>query len=418
MRRSIVLLPLLALAACQAATNPDELDPLADAGAFCDSVFDVLLTRQVECGVFADALLRAEYPSYVAFCGLIGDSAEAGRMGFDREKAEACLALVRAAACESADGALEGEACDEVFFGKVPAGGTCSLDGDCAAETAGCFYGATCPGVCKAYGGPGASCGSAGDPSCDADLYCNANGACEARLPVDALCLDNEWACAQGAYCAATLTPPVCRPMAQEGESCVARPCDGESPRDLFCQDGTCAATPVAAGETCDSDWQCEATAFCQLDVEQRGKCVRRQESGACTDDEACVANARCVKASSTAVEGSCRELARVGESCTAGENLCVFGAACDGDAIGRSGTCRAWPGEGGTCGILSGEVVGCTGSYCAGADEDGIGTCEAWKRPGESCTHFNECGPEGTEFGAWCDERDGVCVEPGVCAD
>jgi hypothetical protein len=147
----------------------------------------------------------------------------------------------------------------------------------------------------------------------------------------------------------------------------------------------------------------------------QQGTCRPRTESGSCAWTSDCTPDARCVKTSPTAAEGACRAFARVGEGCTAGENLCVFGASCDAVDAGAAGACRAWPGAVGTCGLVSGEVVGCTAAWCDGA-ADGLGRCQSWKAAGETCGHSRECGPEGADFGGWCDEETHTCVEPGLC--
>jgi hypothetical protein len=125
--------------------------------------------------------------------------------------------------------------------------------------------------------------------------------------------------CPEGTWC---LSPgdaaggaPACRPLAQAGESCAARPCAGEK---LLCSDGIC--RPLGApGDAC-------------------------KDSGRCLPWTTCVG-------------GTCRAKSRPGEVCSHTDD-CTSGAC-------TSGTCAAAPRKHPCNTPIADDVYGCIDNPC-----------------------------------------------------
>ncbi|MFW5741574.1 MAG: hypothetical protein ACOC1F_14565, partial [Myxococcota bacterium] len=110
----------------------------------------------------------------------------------------------------------------------------------------GIFCNAT-EGRCEALRATDESC-SFHEP-CVENAYCNTEGVCAARLPVDSPCTTPHGdECAQGTYCDADAM--TCAPQLADGASCtVSGACQSGSCVDGRCEDGTQPGAHVVCGD-------------------------------------------------------------------------------------------------------------------------------------------------------------------------
>jgi hypothetical protein len=171
------------------------------------------------------------------------DSVAAKRMSYDQTDTQACLSALGAAASACDPNAfwaasLTGGACDVLpfFTGLAPAGGDCTMDGDCAIAAS------TCAPV-------DAGMGQEGPPS---DVITGA-ATCVSPQAIGMTCTENN--CAAGSCCSYSYTGSTCLAYVAEGAMCVEgcdmTPCD---PAADYCDSmGTGVCQPlIASGGTCN----------------------------------------------------------------------------------------------------------------------------------------------------------------------
>lgn len=164
------------------------------------------------------------------------ESREAGRMGFNMEKAAACINALRDAACEQGltERQIQPKACAELDIPLMDAGEDCMLDNNCHSNRCeGAIYDefnlVHTMGTCLPVVGLGTPC--EWDIECEVGLICSAKynpetgeriGVCRAYSGDGEPC-DSQRACAEGTYCmvsAEALEDGVCKAYAAPGEPC------------------------------------------------------------------------------------------------------------------------------------------------------------------------------------------------------
>lgn len=192
---------------------------------------------------------------------------------YDPQSAGNCIEAVKqaAAGCSTLD-IDGGQACLNVYRGKLPEGAECNSSIECAAPPVG---DASCEG--ELQGVPGHCVvdkrGAAGDAcyaTCTQDgssTGCGSSGG----DPKSASCYTND-----GLYCNAAY---VCEKLAALGAACQNDGCVSGA----YCDSGTCALLPVA-GESCGNGYSCAPGAYCQ-----GGSCMPTKSAGeACTSYDEC----------------------------------------------------------------------------------------------------------------------------------
>jgi len=211
-----------------------------------------------------------------------------GRLAFDAQYADECLARVAAARCRSQTPALED--CLNAFHGTVAPGGGCiwtldcangscppsracvarvGVDGVCQSDEEceaglwcsslrcvaqgsegsdcvndrGCGYGLSCVvGRCRSQGDPGAPCME--DNHCLVGLFCDGMPShCAPQLPIGGAC-GSDHACQDGLVCVGRSFDPMthgvtgpgtCVRYADVGEACDSTRLESRCPSDMFC---------------------------------------------------------------------------------------------------------------------------------------------------------------------------------------
>ena len=242
----------------------------------------------------------------------LASAIDAGHVLYDPSGLPACLAELRALACDVVAVRFPGP-CANVLVPNVGPGGECLIDAEC--EGAAICEGdaeRTCPTTCRPRAAQGVAC--RGSAQCQDGLTC-ADGVCQ-RPPQQGMACGG----ASGVECAF-------------GFVCVG----GDAARS-----GACArlrALRVAAeGDACDAQGE------------------------RCEDGLSCVAQGgsmRCAK--SAALDGPCRPGA---------PDPCPSGAYCEFDAAADAGVCRELPGAGEPCAVDArcGAGFVCLGDATAGA--------------------------------------------------
>lgn len=320
MARGLAVVAALALAACGGGKKAPEAEvQQQEAVSWCKSFFDTQAARSVvACAQGSAAYAEALKADAVVLCevaipSLLQDA------GFDKAQAELCLAALAALPCDAWAGASDPlvaadgvPSCQGVLRGRVPVGGACDADIDCAGGW--CAIGSSCPGQCRARTPDGQACGTGtrcemgracafreGGPicvargadgdacPCKASLYCDQT-VCRSRKAVGGSCaVAGSYECAWGLAC--TGTPPTCQRAVGPAGSCAAgEPCAVGT----WCAAGTCTDLP-GVGQPC-ADGGC-----------RRGYCDAQQV---------------------------CRTLRLPGESCTSAKECLTW---CDG-STGKCG--------------------------------------------------------------------------------
>ena len=308
------------------AANIEDL-PNAYAQATCD-VFE-------ECfGSFADDVfgscvefLRSQIEDQTL--PLWESAIAAGTLEYDGAAANRCLDAVRGASCAAVT--LEPAACTDVFVGSVATGSSCATSEECAGD-AYCLVESMCPGTCTATVGSGMPCGD--DEECSTDLVC-IDGTCGSPVGEGASCVDDD-ECAGFLSCfndRCTSLPDLA--TAGSGDSCdpdagvLCRPglscvvvgfdlmtetvmweCVGSSSSGGACNFG--APDPCPSGQACDAD--IGSGSF-------EGTCQQLPTAGMPCEVQ-CATDLECI-------DGTCRELQRLGSSCTSGEEC--YSSECSG---------------------------------------------------------------------------------------
>ncbi|MBK9000045.1 MAG: hypothetical protein IPM35_30370 [Myxococcales bacterium] len=226
------------------------------------------------------------------FVGLFGGLVDKGTVKYDASAAGACMGQVPAYAKGCLQGSLDSAACESVFVGTVPQGGTCTQSAECVAPPGGdadcdqgkCveekrgLAGDACGWTCTEQGSSTSCSGTSGDSNTrcftNDGLYCeSSSNTCKQRVAIGAGPCDSAASCVDGA----------------------------------FCQSQTCTAQK-AVGEACTDHDECTSSAYCEQ------TCLTKKPLGAaCTDDfadEECADGAceggKCVKDSNSSVGMFC----------------------------------------------------------------------------------------------------------------
>jgi len=409
-------LAVAALLATGCIPDTNGLDPLRSAASVCPVLFDLLTAKLAECEGFAPSLADATYASASGSCASIAAAEQAGRIGYDRALAQACVDQLAAPGCAQ----LENACNDPPFLPRVGVGGVCGTELECTSASAGCYSPSlTCPSHCLAPGGAGASC-SGIDPPCGSTLYCDSTSlTCKARVDFGASC--SSVPCLPGLYCDLSLS--ICQTQLPQGS-----PCGGygqcSDAQGLFCDMNVtspiCKALPTtgsAAGGRCDYPYSCNFDAWCDYSTTPSTCKAKVPVPQACTSDNGCSTPASaCIQDSAGSTLRHCKVLLTEGTTCTPGLSQCQRGLFCAQPPSGAA-TCASWPAVGGTCGTINGEDVPCSGtSWCQlGAPPATTGTCKAPVAPGQPCPTYRECGEGNFGFTATrCENVPGqglICV-------
>jgi hypothetical protein len=146
----------------------------------------------------------------------IKEAIGAGRAAYDGASAAACYATIAGdCAVAQASSFPDIPACHTIFVGKVPDGGNCKSDNECASDAAFCiFHGNTAFGACVSPGPAGAPCGLGKE--CQS-TYCDAGTSqCKERSAVGAPCTVSDEC--KDSYCGGA--PTVCTARKVEGKPC------------------------------------------------------------------------------------------------------------------------------------------------------------------------------------------------------
>ncbi len=364
-----------AVAWCEAAT-----------AAWCDSAIrcqTVASAGKDVCRAHASALL----------CEQLLAAVDAGARTFDLSAAQACLAQVETAECESGDPLAYGP-CTRLSLPAAAPGERCTGDSDCvdsltacggpdcqrSCQDAGalgqpcprsglcpgglrcdltahscaaphalndscdpalpnqCAAGTTCDAtyvICVALPGPSQPCRFSA-PRCAPGGWCDSSaGACAPAFGEDAGCNDSSM-CQAGLFC--DPADYKCRPQVGLGAGCSADDCQP----NLRCTDGVC-SVPRIQGQPCQRDADCAVDLFCDGVLRTCQRRVFEQPiASACTDTRLCAGGLFCkgvVWATDAGVgsSGVCG-IPNLGDPCTGAPGECPLHARCDGDA----GQCTA----------------------------------------------------------------------------
>lgn len=294
----------------------------------CENTLDI---SQEECVVAISKSLRSTI-------GL----ATANR-NYDAAAGARCIEAASVATCVDyfTDDETVEVACADVFAGGKAQGETCAGD-ECQV---GLFCDdTTCPGVCRVSPQLGEACVD----ECAIGLTCIGAstssdllraGHCETRGAEGAECGDTVRDCDGGLVCDDTQSPPTCRPL-----------------EDVL--------KPVAMGEACREDFQCERGSFCSGSLASASQVCTKlvAEGGACGAYDRCAWPLFC---GGTAGERTCQAPKQIGEACA------DFGACQDGACIAN--VCQERADLGGACS----EDLGCYSFSCEGGGCVAQPSCE-----------------------------------------
>ncbi|PTL79969.1 hypothetical protein [Vitiosangium sp. GDMCC 1.1324] len=369
-----LLLVGLWLAACGSVKREDFDAELAT--AVCE--------KYVRCGLSYDAD-SCEQGLAVGFLAQHGLNAQysvainAGQMHYDADAAEKCLEKIRSGPCDvdplSSRMLLEGvgmSADCRFLFGEVADGEACRWSGECGAPS---VCSSTAPwycGTCQPKRAEGAQ--SPSSLLCMEGLV-SFQSTCQQPLKEGQSCdqpgIDYSEACEPDLICDSDSL--VCRRLASKGEAC-----DLQSHRcawNLACIDGTCHALN-GKGESCTAQAAnvldlsgCQRELFCDADPGAPGRCRPRlvDEGSSCRDYRECGRGLYCEGSDTgSGQRGTCRRLAREGESCDG--RVCNFRFYCSES----SRTCMPRRQFGESCADEASSCalgLSCNGRTCGGLD-------------------------------------------------
>ena len=277
---------------------------------------------------------------------------DAGRVEYNGVQAQKCLDEVAAAGCELLS-ERQPESCELALAGTVEEGGDCELDAECAGDQY-CDIAGACPGTCKVLEQAGGPC--AGSSDCVSGLKCNnATNRCVAPGMAGDSCKGGEPDCIDGYFCLGNNEemnqPGECITFAEAFGGKVGDACGtdtGLCEPGLVCEitainppRGTCGekvgagdVCHVAFPDACPDDEYCAGITLLTLEGTCTSKPEAREDCGMNLGGtrEICAPNSRCD-------QGVCRELARLGEECSA--NATCYSENCVGGACVASNSCE-----------------------------------------------------------------------------
>ncbi len=337
----------------------EDLPPLL-AQAMC-SIVETCMGEDIVAGIYGEGMCEDRVVASVedGDFGYTGDAIAAGRVTYNPDRVDACLASIQSAGCDfNATRFMRNDACGEVLVGAVEAGGECGVEQDCLGDTF-CKLD-SCPGICTPLLAAGSSCQD--DDQCQEGLHCS----------------DNTEKCAT---------------VAAEGAACGG----GTGP--------DCEIGMVCAGEDEDTATQGVCTAQADVFTEKLGDSCSFETGTLCEPGLCCILVVETVDGGPQALF-ECAEGVSSGQDCSFGvPTQCPFGEYCSGidlTAGDYAGTCQPLPGEGQDC------VQDLAGSCAPGLVCDTDGKCHAVGRLGDPCVSDLGCASE------LC--QGGVCARPPLC--
>jgi hypothetical protein len=314
------------------------LAPIAMADV-CTALSDAFCALYARCGYVSAAEMDGCKAVLAAGCNAPTAGVDAGRSTYDGAQAACCIKRIKQDdSCDVGMSAFSYDpTCKTIFLGKVPVGGDCYSNGDCAGNAR--CNATTCPG------------------KCESQIVISTG----ADLCLGAPCSVIGQPCATGLVCVVTgdAGASTCQFPPKLGESCDVdtAACDGKSTCDFDFDAGTakCVA-PKTGGGSCYYDANCATGFYC------RGGSFTNKVAGTCTATTA-------------------------------------LGAACDPTnsfACGRLYTCQAGtttcgsdPRKGEPCRM---SYDTCIDSYCVATGDAGLGTCAALLPGGADCEGYWQC--------------------------
>jgi hypothetical protein len=346
---------------------------------------------------------------------------------------------------DSATECTTGNLCTMNSCGKLPPGGTCTADTDCASGICaqGVCCATTCTGTCKSCALSGSAgtcknvplmqdplgqCADSGADSCGTDGYCDGNGACH-KYAAGTAC--GASSCTTGSQTSAGMCDGAGVCQAGTTKACEPYVCGTAGTCLAKCaKDADCAPNYVCAGTICDKKPNgavCSAGSECTSTHCEQGVCCNVGCSGTC------------MSCSLTGTVGTCSPIAAgtapaVATQCPAapasscgndgtcnGAGACrqhvagtiCLAAACAGSTLTQASTCDG----AGLC--RAGVTTMCDPFKC------GTGACKVTCSGSTDCVAPNTCDASGScgklpngaacQLGAECGS--GNCVE-GVCCN
>jgi len=277
----------------------------------------------------------------------------AGRVTYNAGQVDACLESMKELGCDfNTSRFFRSNPCAQALAGSVQAGGECSTDAECLANSF-CKLDSGCPGICTALLKAGQPCED--DDDCEDGLHCaGGTDLCAVVAPEGAPCGGGTAPeCKMGLVCAGadeeTGTEGVCKTQEQVFTGKLDGACDFDT--TTLCEPGL---SCVVSLETSDAGTQ--AVFACAEGVES-GQACNLGAPPQCPAGEYCAG----VDITNGVVNGTCQPLPAAGKDCVqdmAGQ--CAPGLVCDTD-----GKCHTVNRLGGAC--VSG--LGCASETCEGGE-------------------------------------------------
>ena len=401
----------------------------ANATSLCAHAARIFCQKLAACGGLAEAQRPLCVDRHARECDDdLGFRLRRGILALDGEAQEECEEGLEAASCGAVLSVLGDDdqeileltdRCEEEELQpRSGFGDPCVLPGDC--KQGSCPYAEAGCHSCRPFAPLGAACALGGDACDKAVAYCDrgeAGGRCAPLKPTGARCLFAEECatnlcrsvaagaracatpgqatscldsrdCDAAFVCRRSETGGRCEPRVKTGRACEDDPHDNVCAEpEARCVGGRCRVRPFSEqeGAACRELSDCQSGLYCQSQAAGAGRCARQAGAGgACRvqDYGACGLGARCI-------EGTCRRLGAIGESC-GGPYLCLAELECipDDDKAGfKSGAhCREPVEDGAACA----PYRSCRTGYCR--SEGGRGVCIPKARAGAPCRSREEC--------------------------
>lgn len=279
----------------------------------------------------------------------LADSVADGRIVFDMDRLDECVAAIEAQAC-NVRSSRRPAVCEEAIDGKVALGGDCVISEDCSGTTSYCRVTDTCPGECAPLLNAGDACTAT--EQCANGLVCEGiSGSAQCVAPGDpgdncTLTSDSSdalAACKRGTRCTPNVgDDPTCKSVSvvyvrQNGQTC-------DPTAGSFCDVGL-ACTNTPSGLTCApiaardgacfraQPSQCPAGQYCDAMTMMGGTCRDLPEEGeTClpsTRSQRCAPGFVCLLHSAGDVDDECTGKVANGDGCS--ESLECYSGSCNG---------------------------------------------------------------------------------------